>query len=145
MHHDKIHNEVLGKVIFSQASVILSTRWGWGWWFAFPACITGHMTGGFFIQGGLHRSGVGGFFGKKPQVCLQQGCADPPSPEIQRDTTVNKRAVRIRLECFLILNLIQLSSISILFSLETIQKSQFCHFCVLLENSNTLGEPLSTL
>ena len=33
--------EVWGKVVFSQASVILSTRGGG---FGFPACITSHMT-----------------------------------------------------------------------------------------------------
>ena len=61
-------NKVWGKVIFSQASVILSTGWGLG----FPAFITGHMTRGSCIQGGLPPGGVC-LWG----VCIQGGWADP--------------------------------------------------------------------
>ena len=75
-------NEVWGKIIFSQASVILSTERGGG----FPACITGHMTSGVCIQrGGLHPG------------------ADPPPPALQ--DTVSKRAVRTLLESFLVTDL----------------------------------------
>ena len=117
-------NEVWGKVIFLQASVILSMVGG------IPACITGHMTRGACIQGGLHpgglhqgksasRKGSASWGSASREVCIQEGVciqgglhrggsasrgwADP-LPEIYgilRDT-VNKRATRILLECILV-------------------------------------------
>ena len=52
----------------------------------FPACITGHMTRGVYIQGGLH---VG-------------GSASKGGPRRIVQDTVNKRAVRILLKCILV-------------------------------------------
>ena len=71
-------NEVLGKVMFSQVFVH-----GGGGLVGFPGCITGHMTG------------------------ESTSNADPPPPihGILRDT-VTKRAVRILLECIIVLFLI---------------------------------------
>ena len=90
-------NEVWGKVIFSQASAILST--GGEGWLASQQCITGHMTGGVCIwgrgpaSGGTASGGGGGSasrgVGRAPQI-----------HGILRDT-VNKRVIRILLECFL--------------------------------------------
>ena len=76
---------------------------------SFQACITGHMTGD------LHPGGSP-FQGSAPTgVCIQEGLGRPhlvciggglgrPSSQDTWDTTgyVNKRAVRIRLECFLV-------------------------------------------
>ena len=76
---------------------------------SFQACITGHMTGD------LHPGGSP-FEGSAPTgVCIQEGLGRPhlvciggglgrPSSQDTWDTTgyVNKRAVRIRLECFLV-------------------------------------------
>ena len=57
-------NEVWGKVIISQASVILSTGEGVGGWrvVGFSACITGHMTRGVCIWGVCIR-GYMGYYG----------------------------------------------------------------------------------
>ena len=69
-------NEVCCKLIFSQASVIHSVRGG-----------SLHPGGGVCIQGG--------------GVCIQGGWEDPYG--ILRDT-VNKRVVRILLDCILVLS-----------------------------------------
>ena len=118
-------NEVWGKVIFSQAPVILSMVGGGGGAGGFQACITGHVTRGsasrgVCIQGGGSASRVrglnpdGGSVSRGSAsrgVCLQRGrglhlgggWADPPSEihGILRDT-VNTRALRILLECILV-------------------------------------------
>ena len=75
-------NEVWGKVMFLDLSVILSKREG-----GFPACITSHITGGsaFKGRGALHL-GAG--------VYIQE---------------VEKRAARILLECFLVFDCPQLN------------------------------------
>ena len=89
------------------------------WGVGFPACITGHMTRGICIQGGLPRGGGSasasrgsaskgdweGLPGSASRgVCIQGGWADPPSPEILGIlwNMVNRRAVCILLECFLV-------------------------------------------
>ena len=69
-------NEVWGKVIFSQASVILFTgKLGIG----FPACITGHMT----REAGMPPGGV----------CIREGVcwADSPHPSDKWDTEIRSR------------------------------------------------------
>ena len=48
-------NEVWGKVIFTQASLILSKGGGD---VGFPVCTTGHMTGGVCVRGDLHPGGL---------------------------------------------------------------------------------------
>ena len=50
------------------------------------------------IQGDLHSLGLGS---PPNKVCINGGWADPPSPGILRET-VNQRAVRILLECSLV-------------------------------------------
>ena len=74
-----------------------------GWGGGFPTCITGHMTRGVCIQE-VCISGLVCFQGVCIQgVCIQGGWAEPPS-EIHGILwdTVNKRAVRILVECFLV-------------------------------------------
>ena len=73
-------------VMFLHLSVILFTGGG-----GFPACITGHMTRGVCIQGGLHLGGS----------ALGWGVVKTPSPGILWDT-VKEWAVRILLECILV-------------------------------------------
>ena len=75
--------QVWGKVIFSQVCVIPSVQWGAGL-ASFPACITGHMT-----RGGLHPGGS----------ASGEGLGRPPRA---LQNTVNKRTVRILLECILL-------------------------------------------
>ena len=90
-------------------SVCHYVHWGRG---SIPACITGHMIMGVCIQGvyiqwgphpgGLHPSG---------------GWADyPPPHQILRDM-VNRKAVRIRLNAFLLLHIFWIKNICILFCL----------------------------
>ena len=57
-------NDVWDKVMFSQACVIPSAHRGVG----FPACITGHMTGGSAFMGSLYLGGLppGRGFGQTP-------------------------------------------------------------------------------
>ena len=59
--------------------------------------------------------------------------------ENQLDTVIKHKILIQHYDKFhFILNLIQLSSISILFSLEALQKCQICQLCVLRKNSNIL-------
>ena len=80
-------NEIWGKVIFSQASVILFPG-GSG----FPACITGHMTRGVCIQG---RS-------VSRRVCIQMGVGGLGRYYQILWYTVNRRAVRFLLDYILV-------------------------------------------
>ena len=86
-------NEVLGKIMFYTRFHSVH-RGGRGW---LPACITGHRHdwggGGVNIWGSLHLG-----------WSASQGVGRPPPPGIHGILlhTVNKRTVRILLECFLV-------------------------------------------
>ena len=77
--------------MFSQACVIPSVQGVWG--VGFPACITGHMTRGSASRGCASRGSA--FRGRG--FCIQGVGQTRPPPALQ--DTVNKRAVRILLEC----------------------------------------------
>ena len=80
--------------MFLHLSGILSTRGGG---VGFPACITGYMTKG---RRAASEGGASKGEGVHPGGSASKGLGTPPPRALQ--DTVNKRAVRIPLECNLV-------------------------------------------
>ena len=88
-------NEVSGKVMFyTHTHVSHSVHWGVG----FPACITDHMTRKGSASRGVGQNPVG----IPTRGSASGGLGKPPKIHGLLWDMVNRRAVRILLECFLV-------------------------------------------